>query len=132
MSSNYSASDTDDGSFKVYTQTIISNLVNDGYRYNIHTVLAIKGDLSQRSFRITSGTNRMIFFNNTEYVNQVENSYYLKEMMRNISNDGEPETIAVWAKPNLKSFSKIRPIIYNMSDPEETAALESLISGGQK
>ena len=66
-----------------------------------------------------------MLFNDTEYADQIENSYYLKEMLKNISNDGDEETVAVWA--SRKSFSKVRPIIYHMSNKQERDALTALI-----
>lgn len=112
--------------FREGIQNIISILVKNGYRYNIHIVLAIKGDpATWRSGRSITSVNNVLLFNNTDYADQIENSYYLKEMLKNIFNDGEEETIAVWA--NRKTFSKIRPVIYKLSNAEEKDALDSLI-----
>ena len=116
------------GQFREGIQNIVSTIVKNGYRYNLHMVLAIKGDPSiWRTGRSVTNINNIMLFNDTEYADQIENSYYLKEMLKNISNDGEPETVAVWA--SRKSFSKIRPIIYRMSDQQEREALQSLIIG---
>ena len=68
-----------------------------------------------------------MLFNDTEYADQIENSYYLKEMLKNISNDGDEETVAVWA--SRQSFSKVRPVIYKLSDQLEREALHSLVNG---
>ena len=62
-----------------------------------------------------------------EYADQVDNSYYLKEMLKNISNDGEDETMAVWTR--RRQFSKIRPIIYKLNRSDEEDALKKLIKG---
>ena len=117
-----------EGQFREGIQNIVSTIVKNGYRYNLHMVLAIKGDPSiWRTGRSVTNINNIMLFNDTEYADQIENSYYLKEMLKNISNDGEPETVAVWA--SRKSFSKVRPVIYKMSDPQEREALQSLITG---
>ena len=117
-----------EGQFREGIQNIVSTIVKNGYRYNLHIVLAIKGDPSTwRTGRYVTGINNIILFNDTEYADQIENSYYLKEMLKNISNNGVAETVAVWS--GRKSFSKIRPVIYQMSDQQEREALHSLIAG---
>ena len=52
-----------------------------------------------------------------------------KKMLKNISNDGEEETMAIWS--NRKTFSKIRPIVYKLSDSGEMSAIDTLIKGEQ-
>jgi hypothetical protein len=122
------ASSQVEGQFREGIQNIVSTIMKNGYRYNLHMVLAIKGDPSiWRTGRSVTNLNNIMLFNDTEYADQIENSYYLKEMLKNISNDGEPETVAVWA--SRKSFSKVRPIIYKMSNQQERQALLSLITG---
>ena len=117
-----------EGQFREGIQNIVSTIVKNGYRYNLHMVLAIKGDPSTwRTGRSVTSINNIMLFNDTEFADQIENSYYLKEMLKNISKDGEPETVAVWA--SRKSFSKVRPVIYKMSNPQEREALYSLITG---
>ena len=109
-------------------QSVMNSLVKNGYRYNIHVVLAIRGDLSAwRDLRSVSSVNsNNIVFNDTEYASQIEtNTYYIKEMLKNISNEGEGETLAVWT--NRRVFSKLRPIIYNMSNTRESDALNDLL-----
>ena len=113
------------GSFREPIQSIMSILLKNGYRYNIHIILAIKGDPSiWRAYRILTEVNNVILFNDTEYADQTDNSYYLKEMLKNISNDGD-ETLAVWYRK--KSFSKIRPIIYDMTNKSEKNSIDSII-----
>ena len=115
-------------SFRENIQSIMTTLLKNGYRYNMHVVLAIKGDPSiWRSAHITSEINNVVLFNDTEYTDQFENSYYLKEMLKNISNDGVEETMAVWA--SKKTFSKIRPLIYKLSSVHENDAIDRLIKG---
>lgn len=117
--------------FREGIQNIITTLLKNGYRYNIHVVLAVKGDPSiWRTGRNATNINNVLLFNNTEYADQIENSYYLKEMLKNISSDEGEETIAVWV--NRKSFSKIRPIIYSLSNPDEINALDDLIDRQEK
>ena len=116
------------GQFKESTQTIVSNLVRNGCRYNIHIILAIKGEPSVwRNSRIMTEVNNIVLFNPTQFADHIENSYYLKEMLRNIANENGEETMAVWA--SKRSFSKIRPIIYKMFAPAERGLLETLIKG---
>ena len=117
-----------EGQFREGLQKIVSTIIMNGYRYNLHMVLAIKGDPSTwRTGRSVTGINNIMLFNDTEYSDQIENSYYLKEMLKNISNDGEEETVAVWT--SRKSFTKVRPVIYKMSDQQEREALISLVNG---
>lgn len=115
-----------EGQFREGVQNIVSTLVKNGYRYNLHLVLAIKGDPAiWRSGRTVTSINNIILFNDTDYADQIENSYYIREMLKNISNDGE-ETVAVWA--NRKAVSKIRPIIYKMTSQQESDALLHLLT----
>lgn len=118
------------GQFKESTQTVVSNLVRDGYRYNIHIVLAIEGDPSawrNSNSKIVTEANNIVLFNKARFANSIENSYFLKEMLRNIANENGEETMAVWV--NKQSFSKIRPLIYKMFVPEERGLLEALVKG---
>ena len=115
-------------SFRESIQTIFSTLIKSGWRYNIHLVLALKGDPSTwRGGRIVSDVNQVVLFNSTDYTDQFDNQYYLKEMLKNNYNDGEDETMAVWA--NHKTYSKIRPIIYSMSNTKEKNAVDLLLGG---
>ena len=114
------------GYFREGIQNIMGTLVKTGWRYNIHTILAIKGDPSiWRGTRITSDINNVVLFNSTDYTDQFENSYYLREMLKNISNDGELETMAIWY--SHKSYSKVRPFIYNLSDDRDKQTMDMLI-----
>jgi len=116
------------GAFRETIQNIMSTLIKNGYRYNIHVVLAIKGNSSSwRMSNVISDVNKIALFNTTEYADSVENSYYLKEMLKNISNVGEPETMAVWY--SKKNFSKMRPIIYSVSEDSEKTAIDALLGG---
>lgn len=110
-------------------QDIMSIIIKDGYRFNIHMILAIKGDTDQWcSFNLSSDINNVILINDTEYADQIGNSYYLKEMLKNISNDIGEETLAVLSRK--KKFSKIRPVIYSISDQREKEMLDKLLEGG--
>lgn len=116
------------GYFRETIQKIMSDILKNGYRYNMHVVLAIKGDPSiWRNAHVSSGVNSIVLFNDTEYADQIENAYYLKEMLKNISNDGGEETMAVWF--GKKTFSKLRPIIYKMSAASEKEAIDRLVKG---
>lgn len=117
-----------DGQYRETIQNVMSILIKSGYRYNIHIVLALKGTSSSwRMSNVMNDVNRMIMFNNTEQTDLVENSYYLREMLRNISNDGEQETMAVWH--SRRNFSKMRPILYSLNDPAELVSMERLVKG---
>lgn len=124
---NESKTNRENGEFRETIQNIMSTLLKNGYRYNMHVILAIKGDPSAwRNSRNVSEINNVVLFNNTEYADLIDNAYYLKEMLKNISNDGE-ETMAVWSCK--KNFSKIRPIIYKMSKPTDRDVFDKLIKG---
>ena len=104
----------------------MKTLAKNGYRYNMHVVLAIKGDPANwRTGQVSSLVSNMILFNETEYTDQLSNSYYLREMLKNISDETGNETLAVWAGKG--SYSKIRPVIYDLSDRQENAALDALV-----
>ena len=92
-------------------------------------VLAISGDSSTYE-RSISGINNILLFNETDYTDQTSNSYYLKEMLKNILNDENEETVAVWY--SKKTYSKIRPIIYNLTETKEKEMLDSLITERKK
>lgn len=114
------------GSFRAGLQDIMKTLAKNGYRYNMHVVLAIKGDPANwRTGQVSSLVSNMILFNETEYTDQLSNSYYLREMLKNISDETGNETLAVWAGKG--SYSKIRPVIYDLSDRQENAALDALV-----
>ena len=116
------------GCFRESIQNIMGYFLKNGYRYNIHMILSIKGDpITWRNLRLTSEINNVVLFNDTEFAEQIENAYFLKEMLKNISNDGEKETLAVWS--SKKTFSKIRPILYDLSIPSEKELLDKLIGG---
>ncbi len=116
------------GQFKENAQNILAMLVRSGYRYNIHVILAIKGEPSiWRNSRIVAEVNNVVMFNPTLFADQANNSYYLKEMLRNIANEDGEETLAVWS--GKRSFSKIRPIIYKLAIPAEQVAIDTLIRG---
>ena len=118
-----------DGSFKETIQNILNILIKNGYRYNIFIVLSLRGDpATWRGFRLSSEFNNVFMFNDTEYSDQIDNSYFMREMLKNISNYGEQETLAVCS--TKKRFSKIRPIIYNLSNSTELEAIDLLIEGG--
>ena len=126
INENETGSSKETGRFRESIQKIMSDLLKTGYRYNMYVVLAIKGDPSTwRNAHIASEINNVVVFNDTEYADQIENSYYLKEMLKNISSDGNEETMAVWSCK--KSFSKIRPIIYKMSSAQEKEDMDKLI-----
>ena len=115
------------GEFRENVQNIMSTLLKNGYRYNMHLILAIDGDPSVwRGTRVAADVNNLFLFNKTDYADQLENSYYLKTMLRNIANENnEDETLAVWS--SKKSYSKIRPIIYDMSVSAEKTAIADLM-----
>lgn len=121
--------------FKEPIQSIMGTLLKNGYRYNMHVVLAIKGNTTAwRGLSIADDVNNLILFNETQAdqisYNTSFNSYILKEMLQNISNGNKSETQAVFVRN--KTFSKIRPIIYKMNEKRESDALEDLIKRSLK
>lgn len=109
-------------------QKVISTFIEEGWRYNIHMIIGIKSLPSEGSgiLNAVSKVQSVLLFNTTEFAEQFENQRYINEMLKNISNDSEAETMAVWR--NNKTVSKIRPIIYNLSESKELQAIESLLS----
>ena len=73
-------------SFNVGTQTIIDTLMKDGYRYNIHVIMAVKGDISEfRSFRNTTAVKNVFMFNAFDGRPVLGDAYFIREMLKNIS-----------------------------------------------
>lgn len=126
--SNTASNGDNNAGFRENIQTILNTLLKNGYRYNMHLIVAVRGDTSSwRNSHSATETCNSILFNSTEYADQFENSYYLKEMLRNIANEGSGETMAVWSYK--KTYSKVRPFVYNMADSQERSVLESLVKG---
>ena len=112
-------------------QSVLKILLDDGYRYNIHTVISIvKGDRYALSNLRLSSLNNLILYNNTQYSDELNESYYIKEMLRNISNEDGRETMAVWIKN--RRYSKIRPIIPNLNSVDEKTLIDSKLGGALK
>lgn len=113
--------------FSENIQWIMSQILRNGYRYNIHMILAIKGDPSTwNSLEISSELRNVVLFNSTEFADsRIENSYYVKEMLKNISNESEGETMAVWY--SKRKLSKLRPIIYDLSNEKEKQEIDKLL-----
>jgi hypothetical protein len=107
-------------------QDVIECLVKRGGRYNIHMILAIR---EEHNLNIINDKCNAVMFDKTSFADEFENSYYLKEMLKNISNDGEPETMAVWY--SHKRFTKIRPIIYKILDENEASSIDALLKGDE-
>ena len=120
-----SSFDSKPTAFKEKIQDVLAKLLKDGYRYNICVVLAIKGDPGLwRSIRPTD-VNNVLLFNPTQYANSVDNQFYVREMLQNISPETGNETLAVYI--NKKHVSKIRPFIYDMSNQDEVESIRSLL-----
>ena len=111
--------------FKERIQDALMKLVKDGYRYNINIVLAIKGDPGLWRNMRPSDINNVILFNPTQYANYVDNQFYVREMLKNISPETGSETLAVCI--NKKHVSKMRPFIFDMSNPTEVGGIDSLL-----
>ena len=110
-------------------QTVTEKLLKDGYNYNIYLVLSLRGDPGVwRNLRV-SEVNNLILFNTTQFANQVENQFFVREMLKNISSDSGEETMAIWI--SKKRISKIRPIIYDMSNKNELIRIETMVEGAQ-
>ena len=109
-------------------QNVMTHNVENGWRCNIHVILSIRGKPSTwRSGRIIKEVNNVVIFNSTQYADEFDNSYYLKEMLKNITSDSGNESMAVWY--GRKEFSKFRPFIYDFSVEKEKDAVTSLMRG---
>lgn len=109
-------------------QSVLKILLEDGYRYNIHTVMSIvKVDRHALNNLRLSSLNNLILCNNTQYSEELNEPYYIKEMLRNISNEDGRETMAVWVKN--RRYSKIRPIIPNLYSVDEKTFIDSKLGG---
>ena len=76
-----------------------------------------------------SEAGTVILFNKTQFAQEMENSYLIKELLKNISNGTDNETMAVSVSKH--SYSKIRPIIYDLSVSEEAKAVATFAGGIQ-
>ena len=117
--------DSQSAFLKEKIQDALVKLVKDGYRYNINVVLAIKGDPGLwRNMRPTD-VNNVILFNPTQYANFVDNQFYVREMLKNISPETGSETLAVCI--NKKHVSKMRPFIFDMANQNEVKCIDSVL-----
>lgn len=113
--------------FSERIQDILAKLVKNGYRYNIHIVLGMKGDpLAWRNIR-PSDVNNVILFNPTQFISQVDNQYFVREMLSNIAADNKEETMAVYI--DHKRINKIRPVILDMSNDNDVGSINNLLGG---
>lgn len=119
---------SDPSDFSLPIQNIMSTLIRDGYRYNIHLILAIKGEAGMwRALSLNTDIQKAILFNENVFADQFSDTYSLKSMLKSISNDSEEETLAVFRRG--KTYTKIRPIIYKMNVEMERKSVEKLIKG---
>ena len=119
---------SESGQFRETVQNIVATLVQSGFRYNIHLVLGIRGEPSTwRNSRLVSEINNIILFNPTQFVEYMHNTYYLREMLKNISNENSEETMAVSCIKH--HYSKIRPIMISMADQKESMLFDKLLGG---
>lgn len=119
---------TTDSNFRINIQNAFETLVEKGFKYNIHVIASIKRSSSDWYPRTAFQLGRLLLFNENDYASDLENSYYVKEMLKNISNNGIDETLAVWF--SKKSLSKIRPIIYDISNNRDKQLIDSVMSNG--
>ena len=127
FSSNASRSQTNNG-YREPVQTIFETLIKNGYRYNIHIVLSIRGSMSEwRNSRVLSELSNVVLFNTFDSVEMFGNSYYLKEMLKNITSEANENTMAIWLREN--TISKMRPLIYKLSETNEEKALMHVWKG---
>ena len=91
-------------------------------------ILGIRGEPSTwRNSRLISEINNIILFNPTQFVEYMDNTYYLREMLKNISSENSEETMAV---SSIKHhYSKIRPLMISMADQKESELLDKLLGG---
>ena len=113
---------------RVYIQQAVEKLLKDGYRFNIYLILAIKDDSETwRALRSVTSIQNVVLFHQTEYADQINNAYTIREILKGIHVENEEQTLAVRISKN--SISKIRPIIYKMSIAEEKQTLKQMIEG---
>ena len=86
-------------------------IVEKGFKYNIHVVASIRRSSRNWYASNTFLLSRLLLFNENDFATDLDNSFYVKEMLKNVSNNGYNETLAVWF--TKKSLSKIRPIIFD-------------------
>lgn len=114
--------------FNTSTQKIIDTLMKDGYRYNIHIIMAVKEDISEfRSFRSVASVKNIFMFNAFDGRPVLGDAYFIREMLKNISDENGHETMAVYSQNG--KLSKIRPVIYNLNNSVETGMIDELIAG---
>ena len=114
--------------FNTSTQKIIDTLMKDGYRYNIHVIMAVKGDISEfRSFRSVASVKNVFMFNAFDGRPVLGDAYFIREMLKNISDENGYETMAVYSQNG--KLSKIRPVIYYLNNSVETGMIDELIAG---
>ena len=111
--------------FNLGIQNALELLIEKGFKYNIHVVLSMKRTSSKWYPRMAFQFSRMLLFNENDFAADLDNSYYVKEMLKNISNNGNEETLAVWY--TKKSLSKIRPIIYDISNINDRRLIDSVM-----
>ena len=111
----------------VSTQTVLDTLLKNGYRFNIHLIMAVRGDPSELKYlRNLSVAKNIFLFNNCDSTSGFGDTYFIKEMLKNISNNGDQETMAVYSQN--RRLSKIRPVIYNLNNAEEKRMIDDLIA----
>ena len=88
-------SDLQGFSFKSSVQEVLKKLLLEGYRVNMFVIMSIKGGDDYSISAIIPEIKNLVLFNETQYAQYVGNSMFAKEMLSNISNAPQDESMAV-------------------------------------
>ena len=116
--------------FSIRIQDALTQLFSNGYRYNMYLIASVNGDpyLWKQLSQILPEMKHSLLFNTTQFADQVEDSYIIKQMLKNIANSNGTETMAVCTGKG--EISKLRPIIYDMTMQEEIDSVNAIVDGG--
>ena len=109
-------------------QDILYDLLENGYKYNIHSVVAIKKypDVWRHFYTILENNNHAVYFNEDKFTKKITGASELKGKLISISNSSEGETVALCSSKGV--LQKIRPLLYEISDNGEQNAIATLMN----
>ena len=109
-------------------QDILYDLLENGNKYNIHSVVAIKKypDVWRQFYTILENNNHAVYFNEDKFTKKITGASELKGKLISISNSSEGETVALWSSKGV--LQKIRPLLYEISDNGEQNAIATLMN----
>jgi hypothetical protein len=112
-------------SFNANVQEVLKTLVLEGYRVNMFVVMSIKGGDDYSISGMIPEIKNTVLFNDTQYAQYVSNAMFAKEMISNISNAPQDESMAVLV--SKKKLIKMRPIMYDISNTAEVSEIDKII-----